>query len=77
MEITFGHGVFADPYEKQANRFGYTFGDSAKNIQKAAYGLSYAHIHGAITDGEYEKIIRRFNDKVLLEKLKPLGENLR
>lgn len=74
MEITFDHGVFADPYEKQANRFGYTFGEDAKWVEKLGKSLITLHIHGAITDGEYAKIIRRFNDKVLLEKLKPLGE---
>ena len=75
MIIEFYHGALSDTYEKQANEQGYTFGEDAEWVQKIGFGLVCAHIHGCITDGEYDKILRRFQQKILLKKLKSLKEN--
>lgn len=72
--VEFHHGALADTYEKQARAQGFTFGAKAEWVQKVAYGLICAHIHGCITDGEYSKILQRFQQKVLLKNLKPYRE---
>jgi hypothetical protein len=74
MTVEFHHGALVDTYEKQARVQGFTFGDKAEWVQKVGFGLVCAHIHGCITDGEYDKILRRFQQKVLLKKLKPYRE---
>jgi hypothetical protein len=71
MTVEFHHGALVDTYEKQARAQGFTFGEKAKWVQKIGFGLVCAHIHGCITDGEYDKILRRFQQKVLLKNLKP------
>lgn len=75
MIIEFHHGALSDSYEKQANDQGFTFGEDAKWVQKVGFGLVCAHVHGCITDGEYDKILRRFQQKILLKMLKPLAES--
>ena len=73
-EITFHHGALCDSYEKQANSQGFTFGEDAKFIQNTGTGLVAAYIHGCITDSEYDKILQRFQKKILLKMLKPLNK---
>lgn len=75
MIVEFRHGALSDSYEKQANAQGFTLGDDAEWVQKVAYGLVCAHIHGCITDSEYDKILRRFQQKVILKRLKRLSES--
>ena len=75
MTVEFQHGELCDDYEKQANDQGFTFGDDADWIQKVKFGLVCAHIHGCITDGEYDKILQRFQRKILLKRLKRLPES--
>ena len=75
MIIEFHHGALSDSYEKQANEQGFTFGENAKWVQDVSFGLVCAHIHGCITDAEYDRILRRFQQKILLKKLKPLEES--
>ena len=70
MKIEFYHGALADTYEEQANKQGCTFGDEADFVQKVGFGLIAAHIHGCITDSEYDRILRRFQTKILLKFLK-------
>lgn len=70
MIIEFHHGALADTYEEQANKQGFTFGDNADFVQKVGFGLLAAHIHGCITDSEYDRILRRFQIKILLKNLK-------
>ena len=65
MTIEFHHGALADSYEKQANTQGFTYGRKAEWVQNVGFGLVCAHIHGCITDGEYGKILRRFQQKIL------------
>lgn len=72
MTIGFNHGALSDSYEKQANAQGFTFGDKAEWVQKVGFGLVCAYIHGCITDSEYDKILRRFQTKILFENIKPL-----
>jgi hypothetical protein len=72
MEVEFHHGLLCDSYEKQANAQGFTFGDSAEWVEKIGFGLLNAYIHGCITDSEFDKILRRFQDKILLMNMKPL-----
>jgi hypothetical protein len=72
MTVGFYHGALSDSYEKQANAQGFTFGDKAELVEKVGFGLVCAHIHGCITDNEYDKILQRFQKKVLSKNLKPL-----
>ena len=74
MIVEFHHGALSDDYEKQANDQGFTFGDDAEWVQKVGFGLVCAHIHSCITDGEYDKILQRFQKKILLPRLKRLPE---
>lgn len=75
MTIGFHHGALCDSYEDQAKAQGFTFGDHADWVQKIGFGLMCAHVHGCITDGEYDKILQRFQRKILLKKLKRLPES--
>lgn len=74
MKVEFYHGALCDDYEKQANEQGFTFGNDAKWVQKVGFGLVCAHIHGCITDAEYNKILQRFQKKILTKRLKRLPE---
>lgn len=74
IKVGFHHGVLADSYEEQANEQGYTFGDNADWVQKVGFGLVAAYIHGCITDAEYNKILGRFQTKILVKNIKPLKE---
>lgn len=69
--VEFRHGALCDDYETQAREQGFTLGDSADFVQRVGFGLVAAHIHGCITDAEYDKILRRFQ-KLLIKKLKPM-----
>lgn len=75
MTVEFHHGALSDSYEKQANEQGFTFGKYAEWVQKVGFGLICAHIHGCITDAEYDKILRRFQKKILIKMLEPLAES--
>lgn len=72
MTVEFHHGALADSYEEQANKQGLTFGEQAKFVETVGFGLVAAHIHGCITDGEYDKILQRFQKKILLKHIKKL-----
>lgn len=72
--VEFHHGALSDSYEKQANAQGYTLGDKAEFLDKVGFGLITAYIHGCITDSEYDKILQRFQKKMLVKSLKPLKE---
>lgn len=72
--VGFHHGALCDSYEEQANAQGYTFGDKAEFVQKVGFGLMAAHIHGCITDKEYDKILDRFQKKILVKMLTVMGE---
>lgn len=72
--VGFRHGALCDSYEKQANEQGFTFGDDAEWVQNVGYGLVCAYIHGCITENEYDKIIQRFQRKILLKSLKRLPQ---
>ena len=71
-EVLFYHGGLADTYEKQANTQGFTFGDKAKWVEKIGFGLVCAYIHGCITEKEYNRILQRFQTKILVKNLKPI-----
>ena len=70
--VSFYHGALADPYEDQANEQGFTLGNKAEFVQKVGFGLVAAHIHGVITDKEYDKILQRFQKKLITKNLIPL-----
>ena len=72
MTVGFHHGVLCDSYEKQANAQGFTFGDKAEWVDEVGFGLIRAHIHGCITDREFNKILKRFQKKILVKNIKPL-----
>lgn len=75
VTVGFHHGALCDSYEKQANDQGFTFGDDAEWVQKVGFGLVCAHIHGCITDSEYDRILQKFQKKILVKRLKRLSEN--
>ena len=75
MTVEFHYGALADSYEEQANRQGFTFGDKAEWVEKVGFGLICAHIHGCITDAEFDKILRRFQQKILIKNLKSIGND--
>ena len=68
MTIEIHHGALADSYEKQVNKQGFTYGDKKKFVQDVGFGIVAAYIHGCITDSEYDKILQRFQKKILLNK---------
>lgn len=74
MNIEFHYGALADSLEEQANKQGYTFGNMAEWIEDVSFGLVCSHIHGVITDSEYDKILKRFQDKILIKNLKKMEE---
>jgi hypothetical protein len=76
MTIEFHHGALSDDYEKQANRQGFTFGKDAEFVNNVGFGIVAAWIHGVITDSEYDKILARFQKKILINRefLKKLKE---
>lgn len=74
MIIEFHHGALSDTYEEQANKQGLTLGDYAKFAQDVGFGLVAAHIHGVITDAEFDKILHRFQKKILLKHLMKIDD---
>lgn len=70
--VEFYHGALSESYEKQARKQGFTLGDSAKFADRVAFGLVAAHIHGCITDAEYDRILKRFQKNILIKALIPL-----
>lgn len=74
MEVGFYHGALSDSYEKQANKQGFTFGDKAELFDKLGYGLVLNHIHGILTDSQYDKALQKLQ-KQLIKSLKPLKES--
>ena len=72
MTVGFHFGALCDSYEEQANTQGFTFGDKAEWVEDIGFGIVCAHIHGCITDSEYDKILRRFQAKILVKNLKTL-----
>lgn len=74
MMVSFQHGALCDTYENQANEQGLTFGDYADFVEKVGFGLVAAHIHGCITESEYDRILERFQKKILSKMLKPISE---
>ena len=75
MTVGFHHGALADTYEEQANTQGFTFGDNAKWIEEVGKGLTCLWIHGCMTDSEYNRILQKFQKKILIKNLKPKGGN--
>ena len=73
MTVEFHHGALSDTYEEQANKQGLTFGNKAEWIQNIGFGLICAHIHGCITDAEYDKILQRFQKKILIKNLEHIS----
>lgn len=73
--VEFHHGALNDDYEKQANKQGFTFGEDAEWVEQVGFGLVCAYIHGCITDSEYDRILQKFQKKILIKRLKRLAEN--
>ena len=68
MILEFHHGALCDDYETQANKQGFTYGDKARFVEAVGFGIVAARIHGVITDSEYDKILDRFQKKILTNK---------
>lgn len=71
--VTFYHRALSDPYEEQAREQGYTLGDDAELLQKLGFWLVLCHIHGVLTDSQYDKALQKLNKKIV-GSLKPLEE---
>lgn len=74
MVVGFHHGALSDTYEEQANAQGLTFGDMADWIEEVGKGLTCLWIHGCMTDKEYDRILQKFQKKILVKNLKKLEE---
>lgn len=72
--IKFYHGPLSDSYEKQANDQGFTFGPAAMWVQELGNWILVAYVNKCITDGEYDKILKRFHLKILCKMIKPLDK---
>ena len=72
MTVEFYHGALAESYEEQANNQGFTLGKESEFVQQIGFGLVAAYIHGIITDGEFDKIIQRFQKKMIVKNLKKI-----
>ena len=70
MTVEFHHGALADTYEEQANAQGFTFGEMAEWIEEVGKGLTCLWIHGCMTDKEYDRILQKFQKKILIKNLK-------
>lgn len=70
--VEFHHGALCKSYEEQARKQGFTLGDSAKFADRIAFGLVAAHIHGCITEAEYDRILKRFQKYILIRNLRPI-----
>lgn len=68
MEMEIHHGALAEPYEVQVKKYGLTYGENKYFVEGVGFGIVAAYIHGCITDSEYEKILRRFQKNILLNK---------
>ena len=68
-------GALANPLHEQAEGYGYRLKDY-EFCEKVLFGIVTAHIHGAITDGEYNKILNRFFKKIVNPRLEEMkGES--
>lgn len=75
MSVEFHFGVFAETLEKQANEQGFTFGDKAEWIQEISHAVTCLYVQNCMTDSEHMKILKRFQQKILLKNLKRLEED--
>ena len=73
MEVGFHHGVFADSYEKQANKQGFTLGDKAELFDDIAHSYNMLRIHDYLTDSQAESVRQKIQKK-LVANLKRLKE---
>lgn len=71
--IGFHHGALCDPYEKQANDQGYTLGNDGGRLEKLGFSLTFARMHGCLTDAQYDAALKKLQ-KQLVRALKPLSE---
>lgn len=72
--IGFHYNPFADTLEEQANKQGFTFSDKSEWIQEMADNLTCLYIQGCMTDSEHTRILKRFQQKILLKNLKRLQD---
>ena len=75
VTLKFRNGTLIEIYEEQANKQDFTFGDKVEWVQEIlGFGLVCAHINGCITDAEYNKILQRFQRKILVKNLRKMEE---
>lgn len=76
--IMWNIGALANPLHAQAEGYGYRL-KNYEFCENVLFGIVAAYIHGAITEGEYNKILGRFFKKIVnprLEKIKEEKENV-
>ena len=70
MEIVFKYGLLADTIEKQANDQGFILEDGYGDfLEKVLFGINAARIRGCITDSEYDRILKRIQNKLIVPNL--------
>ena len=73
--IKLHYEMFYDPLEKQANRYGLTFGDNAEFIEELREGFNTIRLYLFDTWQDERKAEHKLNDKAM-SLLKPMeGEN--
>lgn len=70
MEVTFKYGLLADTIEKQANDQGFILEDGYGSfLNNVLFGINAARIRGCITDSEYDRILKRIQNKLIVPNL--------
>lgn len=64
--LEFRHGALAPSLEEQANMQGFTFGKEREIIEEMNESMILLHIHGILTDSQYDKALERFHKKYLV-----------
>ena len=71
--IIWSVGARAMPIHEQAEGYGYRL-KNYEFCEKVLFGIVAAYINGAITEGEYSKIIARFFKKIVNPRLEAIKE---
>lgn len=74
MRIGFSYGALCDDLETQANKQGFTFGGEVEKVERFRNSFNMLAIHGIISDGQKENIIKKLHQKVCKD-LQPLKED--
>ena len=71
VRVKLAYGCLSDSLEKQVNKQRYTLGENARKFENCKEAASILRMGIMLPDGEYDKILRRLNKKVV-EALIPI-----